>query len=216
MLFRTAEERGELTMKNLNNRAKATIVMITSFGLVLSLMSCTSCDVKTGSPPVSIPETSAAGSVVSEVSVVSEASAVSEVTESSEESVAISDSVATSATTSESESTSASTARQVTPTPKPTRTPVSAGTNNAATPTPVPTATPAPVPTATPTPKPTATPTPTPTKVSQYQTLRINWDDQLLAEAAAKGIDINAKDRWSTALLYMPVMQKDIIMLALV
>ena len=210
-------------MKNLNNRAKATIVMITSFGLVLSLMSCTSCDVKTGSPPVSIPETSAAGSVVSEVSVVSEASAVSEVTESSEESVAISDSVATSATTSESESesTSASTARRATPTPKPTSTPkvtatprptatpghttaqaaaptptpVSAGTNNAAaaTPTPVPTATPAPVPTATPTPKPTATPTPTPTKVSQYQTLQIGWDSNIRADAASRGIDLNAE-----------------------
>ena len=202
-------------MKNLNNRAKATIVMITSFGLVLSLMSCTSCDVKTGSPPVSIPETSAAGSVVSEVSVVSEASAVSEVTESSEESVAISDSVATSATTSESESesTSASTARRATPTPKPTSTPkvtatprptatpghttaqaaaptptpVSAGTNNAAA------ATPTPVPTATPTPKPTATPTPTPTKVSQYQTLQIGWDSNIRADAASRGIDLNAE-----------------------
>ena len=201
-------------MKNFNNRAKATIAMITSLGLALSLMSCTSCDIKTGPPPVQ--ESSTTGSAVSEVSETSAVSAVSEVTESSEESVAISDSV----TTSESESTSASTARQVTPTPKPTSTPkvtatpaptasgrtntqtaaptptpVSAGTNNAAaaTPTPVPTATPAPVPTATPTPKPTATPTPTPTKVSVYSTLQINWADQLLAEAAAKGIDINAE-----------------------
>ncbi|MCI1769977.1 MAG: hypothetical protein LKM40_07550 [Mageeibacillus sp.] len=95
-------------MKNFNNRAKATIAMITSLGLALSLMSCTSCDIKTGSPPVQ--ETSTAGSAVSEASAVS---AVSEVTESSEESVAISDSV----TTSESESTSASTARRATPTP---------------------------------------------------------------------------------------------------
>ena len=201
-------------MKNFNNRAKATIAMITSFGLALSLMSCTSCDIKTGSPPVSIPETSAAGSAVSEVSAVS---AVSEVTESSEESVAISDSVAT------SESTSASTARQATPTPKPTSTPkvtatprptttpgrtaaqaaaptptpkpVSAGTNNvaAATPTPVPTATPAPVPTATPTPKPTATPTPTPTKVSVYSTFQIGWDSNIRADAASRGIDLDAE-----------------------
>ena len=33
------KKRGELTMKNFNNRAKATIAMITSFGLALSLMS---------------------------------------------------------------------------------------------------------------------------------------------------------------------------------
>ncbi len=214
-------------MKNFNNRAKATIAMITSLGLALSLMSCTSCDIKTGPPPVQ--ESSTTGSAVSEVSETSAVSAVSEVTESSEESVAISDSV----TTSESESTSASTARQVTPTPKPTSTPkvtatpaptatpgrttaqtaapVSAGTNSAAaaTPTPVPTATPAPVPTATPapvptatptpkptatpTPKPTATPTPTPTKVSQYQTLRINWDSNIRADATSRGIDLNAE-----------------------
>ena len=201
-------------MKNFNNRAKATIAMITSFGLALSLMSCTSCDIKTGPPPVQ--ESSTTGSAVSEVSAVSETSAVSavsEVTESSEESAAISDSV----TTSESESTSASTARQVTPTPKPTSTPkvtatpaptatpghtntqtaapVSAGTNSAAaaTPTPVPTATPAPVPTATPTPKPTATPTPIPTKVSVYSTLRIVWDDSILADATSRGIDLDAE-----------------------
>src|SRR5574344_276750 len=205
----------EITMKNFNNRAKATIAMITSLGLALSLMSCTSCDIKTGPPPVQ--ESSTTGSAVSEVSETSAVSAVSEVTESSEESVAISDSV----TTSESESTSASTARQVTPTPKPTSTPkvtatpaptatpgrttaqtaaptptpVSAGTNSAAaaTPTPVPTATPTPRPTATPTPRPTATPTPTPTKVSVYSTLRIVWDDSILADATSRGIDLNAE-----------------------
>ena len=185
-------------MKNFNNRAKATIAMITSFGLALSLMSCTSCDIKTGPPPVQ--ESSTTGSAVSEVSAVSETSAVSavsEVTESSEESAAISDSV----TTSESESTSASTARQVTPTPKPTSTPkvtatpaptatpghtntqtaapVSAGTNSAAA--------------ATPTPVPTATPTPIPTKVSVYSTLRIVWDDSILADATSRGIDLNAE-----------------------
>ena len=60
MLFRTAEEKGEFTMKNLNNRAKATIVMIMSFALVLSLMSRTSCDVKTEQSPV--PEASAISS----------------------------------------------------------------------------------------------------------------------------------------------------------
>gem|GEM_PF-3662909 len=189
-------------MKNLNNRAKATIVMIMSFALVLSLMSCTSCDVKTEQSPV--PEASA----ISSASAVSETSAVSEVTESSEESVAISDSVAT------SESTSASTARQATPTPKPTSTPkVTATPKPTSTPkvtaTPAPTApgrtntqTAAPTPTpvsagtnnaATPTPVPTATPTPTPTKVSQYQTLRINWDSNIRADATSRGIDLNAE-----------------------
>ena len=62
-----------LTMKNFNNRAKATIAMIASLGLALSLMSCTSCDIKTGSPPVQ--ESSTTGSAVPEASAVSAVSA---------------------------------------------------------------------------------------------------------------------------------------------